>query len=943
MRMGPPHTPRDPRAVEGAQLSRATVRRIWSFARPYRRMIALFLVAILAAALLALVPPLVVRAILDTAIPEADRALITLLAVLAVLAALGDAALAVLQRWCSARVGEGLIYDLRRALFAKVQRMPIAFFTRSPTGALISRLNNDVIGAQTAVTSTLGSVVSNVVVLVTTLAAMLALEWRLTLLALVVLPMFVIPARRVGRTLQDISRQQMQHNATMNTQMTERFNVAGAMLVKLFGDHHREDAAFERHAAGVRDTGIRSAMYGRVFFVALGVVGAVGAAAIYGVGAHLVVSGQLTSGTLVALAALTARVYQPLTGLTNARVDLMTSLVSFERVFEVLDANEPIQERPGAIDLVAPAGRVTFDDVRFRYPPAAETTIASLEQHAPATDPDQDVLSGLTIDIMPGETVALVGVSGAGKSTLVSLVPRLYDVTSGAVRIDGHDVRDLTLESLRAAIGVVAQDPHLFHDSIGDNLRYAKPDATTDELVVACRAARILDTVTALPDGFDTVVGDRGYRLSGGEKQRLAIARHVVEGPGGDDPRRGHQPPRQRQREPGPGGAGDGAVRPHGAGHRPPAVDDPPRRPHRRARRGTHRRARHARRAARPRRPLRRPAPRRHRRIHHHRPGLVTAPPLPLADLRVLDLSTVIAGPNCARYLADFGADVIKVERPGGDSLRNMAWRDERDGEGLWWKLTNRNKRNVVADLKDPAGLELVLRLADDAHVLVENFRPGRLERLGLGPDVLHARNPRLVVTRVSGFGQDGPYAERPGFATIAEAMSGLSAISGEPDGPPLLPPIALTDEATGLAAAFATMVALHSGRGQVVDISLLETMFHLMGPLPSVYALSGEQQPRLGAGLPYTVPRGTYRCADGRWIAVSTSSDSVAARVMELLGVGDDERFPTFAGRAAHRDELEALMSRLVQPAPDGRGPGGTRRRRGGGRAGDGHGGHRQ
>ncbi len=530
--MGPPHMqPRDPDSVAGAQLSRATLGRIWSFARPYRRTVALFLVAILVAALLALVPPLVVRSILDTAIPNEDRAMITWLAALAVGAALGDAALAVLQRWCSARVGEGLIYDLRRALFAKVQRMPIAFFTRSPTGALTSRLNNDVIGAQTAETSTLGSVVSNVIVLITTLAAMLALEWRLTLMALVVLPMFVIPARRVGRRLQDISRQQMQHNATMSTQMTERFNVAGAMLVKLFGDHQREDDAFEVHARGVRDAGIRSAMYGRVFFVALGVVGAIGAAAVYGVGAHLVVSGQLTSGTLVALAALTARVYSPLTGLTNARVDLMTSLVSFERVFEVLDAHEPITERPGAVDLVAPAGRVAFDDVRFRYPPAAETAIASLEQHAPAADPDQDVLDGLSIDIMPGETVALVGVSGAGKSTLVSLVPRLYDVTSGAVRIDGHDVRDLTLASLRAAIGVVAQDPHLFHESIGDNLRYAKPDATIDELVVACRSARILDTVTALPDGFETVVGDRGYRLSGGEKQRLAIARLLLKDP----------------------------------------------------------------------------------------------------------------------------------------------------------------------------------------------------------------------------------------------------------------------------------------------------------------------------------------------------------------------------------------------------------------------------
>ena len=283
---------------------------------------------------------------------------------------------------------------------------------------------------------------------------------------------------------------------------------------------------------------------------------------------------------------------------------------------------------------------------------------------------------------------------------------------------------------------------------------------------------------------------------------------------------------------------------------------------------------------------------------------------LPLADLRVLDLSTVIAGPNCARYLADFGADVVKVERPSGDSLRNMAWKDDRDGEGLWWKLANRNKRTIAVDLKDPAGLELVLRLVDDAHVLVENFRPGRLERLGLGPDVLRERNPRLVVTRISGFGQDGPYAGRPGFATIAEAMSGLAAISGEPGGQPLLPPIALTDEATGLAAAFATMVALHSGQGQVVDISLLETMFQLMGPLPSAFAVRGEQQPRLGAGLPYTVPRGTYRCSDGRWIAVSTSTDSVAARVMGLLGIGDDQRFTTFGGRAAHRNELEAVMT---------------------------------
>jgi crotonobetainyl-CoA:carnitine CoA-transferase CaiB-like acyl-CoA transferase len=283
---------------------------------------------------------------------------------------------------------------------------------------------------------------------------------------------------------------------------------------------------------------------------------------------------------------------------------------------------------------------------------------------------------------------------------------------------------------------------------------------------------------------------------------------------------------------------------------------------------------------------------------------------LPLADVRVVDLSTVIAGPNCARYLADFGADVIKVERPGGDSLRSMAWRDGRDGEGIWWKLANRNKRAVVLDLKEPDDVDVLLGLLDDAHVLVENFRPGTLERLGLGPDVLQARNPGLVITRITGFGQTGPYAARPGFATIAEAMSGFAAINGEPDGQPLLPPIALTDEVTGLAAAFATMVALHSGTGQVVDVNLLETMFHLMGPLPTLYGLTGQQQPRLGAGLPYTVPRGTYRCADGRWVGVSTSSDSVAARVLDLLGLAADERFTTFAGRAEHRDELEAAMA---------------------------------
>lgn len=529
--------PGDSEAVKGKKLQRAALRRAWTFARPYRTIIVWFLLAIFVSALIALVPPFAFRSILDRAIPEAqqsgDKTLIVVLAIVVVVAAISDALLAIVQRWCSARIGEGLIYDLRVALFAKVQRMPVAFFTRTQTGALISRLNNDVVGAQTAVTSTLGSVVSNVIVLVTTLAAMIALEWRLTVLALVVLPIFIVPAKRVGKRLQVIAREQMGVNAEMNSQMTERFNVSGAQLVKLFGRSRDEVDVFDRRAARVRDIGITSAMYGRVFFVALGLVGAIGAAAVYGIGAFYVVDGTITSGTLVALAALVTRVYQPLTGLTNARVDLMTAMVSFDRVFEVLDAPENITDRPGAVDLVDPTGLVEFDHVRFRYPAAAAVTVPSLESPnaVGGADPDRDVLADVTLTIRPGETVALVGSSGSGKTSLASLIPRLYDVSGGAVRIDGHDVRDLTQESLRSAIGVVSQDPHLFHDTIGANLRYAKPDATLAELDEACRGARIYEMMQTLPDGYDTVVGERGYRMSGGEKQRLAIARLLLKNP----------------------------------------------------------------------------------------------------------------------------------------------------------------------------------------------------------------------------------------------------------------------------------------------------------------------------------------------------------------------------------------------------------------------------
>jgi ATP-binding cassette subfamily B protein len=535
--MGPHHMLRtDPDKLRNAHVDRHLVRRVWAFARPYRVMLIAFLVTIVLEAFVGILPPLLIKRIIDTAIPQRDNGMVTSLALLMVAIAAGDALLSLGERWWSAKIGEGLIFQLRRTLFDHTQRMPIAFFTRTQTGALISRMNNDVIGAQSALTGTLGSVVSNIVTVAFTLGAMAFFEWRLALLTLILLPLFIAPAKRIGRQLQAITREGMDLNSEMNTTMTERFNVAGALLVKLFGRHDDEADDFSRRAGRVRDIGVRSAMYGRVFFIALTMVGAVATAAVYLVGGHLVISGALTLGTMVALATYVTRVYGPLTALTNARVDIMSAFVSFERVFEVLDTPNAIVDAPGAVDLARPRGHIELDDIWFRYPAASDVSIASLESDPTSGRPLPDtpgafVLRGIDASIEPGQLVALVGPSGGGKTTISNLIPRLYDVTSGAVRIDGQDVRDVTQASLRAAIGVVAQDPHLFHDTVLSNLLYARPDAPIEVIHQACRAAQIHDVIVGLPDGYDTVVGERGYRLSGGEKQRLAIARVLLKDP----------------------------------------------------------------------------------------------------------------------------------------------------------------------------------------------------------------------------------------------------------------------------------------------------------------------------------------------------------------------------------------------------------------------------
>ncbi|MGZ4607369.1 MAG: ABC transporter ATP-binding protein [Blastococcus sp.] len=521
-------------SVTGRTLPKGTVRRILGIARPYRRDLSFFLLLVVGSSVIGVITPLLAGDIVNRiARLEGTAGGIVRIALFIAGLAVLDAGLSLATRWFSSRIGEGVIYDLRSRVFEHVQRMPVAFFTRTQTGALVSRLNNDVIGAQQAFTSTLSGVVSNAIGLVLTAGVMFSLSWQITLLSLILVPLFVLPARRIGKRLQEITRESYGLNASMNATMTERFNVAGALLVKLFGRPKVEAESFRGRAARVRDIGVVSAMYGRTFFTALTLVAALATALVYGLGGWLAFSGRLSAGDVVALALLLSRLYGPLTALSNVRVDIMSAMVSFDRVFEVLDLRPMIQEASDAVVVPDTDRSIEFDHVSFSYPAAADVSLPSLEEVSlPETGGPTAVLHDVSFRVEPGHLVALVGHSGAGKSTIANLVPRLYDATEGSVRVGGVDVRRATLGSLRNAIGVVSQDAHLFHDSIRANLLYARPEATEEQVWAALEGARIADLIRGLPEGLDTVVGDRGYRMSGGEKQRLAIARVLLKGPG---------------------------------------------------------------------------------------------------------------------------------------------------------------------------------------------------------------------------------------------------------------------------------------------------------------------------------------------------------------------------------------------------------------------------
>jgi ATP-binding cassette subfamily B protein len=537
------------------QVSRALLSRVGQYARPYWGGVAVMLVTILAISLLSLLPPLLLRDLIDVALPEHDAGRLNLLALGMIAVPLANGLIGVAQRYASARVGEGIIFDLRAAIYTHVQRMSLRFFTHTRAGELMSRLNNDVVGAQGAITGTLVTLVSNTVSLVMTLAIMLSLEWRLTLLGIAILPLFILPARRIGRTLRTLTRKSLDLNARMNAQMNETLNISGALLAKVFGRQRMEVERFRERSAGVRDIGVQQAVVGRWFFLGLSLASALGTALVFWVGGHLVLRGVFSVGTIVAFSAYLANLYGPLMALSNARVDFATSMVSFERVFEVLDLPAEIRDRPGAIDLTRVEGDVRFDRVSFSYEEESDE-VAALEEvqrftrhaaadyvpaieHRPLSTDAPGGTSGetrytlreISFEIRPGQVAALVGPSGAGKTTVTYLVPRLYDPTDGAVLLDGHDLRDLTQESLARHIGMVTQESYLFHDTLRNNLLYARPEATDGELEAACRAANIHEFISSLPEKYDTLVGERGYRLSGGEKQRVAIARVILKDP----------------------------------------------------------------------------------------------------------------------------------------------------------------------------------------------------------------------------------------------------------------------------------------------------------------------------------------------------------------------------------------------------------------------------
>ena len=519
-------------SVKSQKLKPGTLKRIFSYGKPYSVQIAIFLFTVVIEALLIISTPLLLREIIDKGVIPRNGTLVTQLALLVGILAVIDALFNIFGRWYSARIGEGLIYDLRSQVFAHVQRQSIAFFTRTQTGALISRINSDVMGAQQAFTGTLSGVVSNVVSLVLVVTTMLFLSWQITLVSLLLLPLFLLPTKWVGRRIQALTRDSFDLNASMSSTMTERFNVSGALLVSLYGKPDKEEKFFRSRARKVADIGIQTAMLNRIFFVGITSVAAIATAFAYGIGGHLAISETLTVGTLLALTALLARLYGPLTALSNVRIDVMTALVSFERVFEVLDLAPMITDRPNAQILKSRSIEISFNNVAFTYPRAEEISLASLEAAAkPETVSSGEVLKGISFTAPPGTMTAIVGPSGAGKTTISALLPRLYDVTEGSITFNQTDIRDFTVQSLRDSIGVVMQDAHLFHETIAENLRYAKSDATDEELQAACQAAQIWNLISSLPNGFDTVVGERGHRLSGGEKQRLAIARLLLKAP----------------------------------------------------------------------------------------------------------------------------------------------------------------------------------------------------------------------------------------------------------------------------------------------------------------------------------------------------------------------------------------------------------------------------